>query len=154
MQQSQHRSSTPQGSGSGPAKLLPQEPNSASQHQAAIALNRVCEHLSFMSICFMHLLARCVLKYQKTLRELLLLRVFMLSIKMDIIKCTYIEFGIRESSKCFLYKLMVIASSHYTISVYEKFPRNTLLSDHGGNLYSSQGWQSELIKLDPFLIVL
>ena len=41
-------------------KLQPWELHSASQHQAA--LNFVCEHLCFISICFVHPLARCVLK--------------------------------------------------------------------------------------------
>ena len=44
------------------AKLLPGEPHSASQHQASIALNCVCEHLCSVSIYFMHPLARCVLR--------------------------------------------------------------------------------------------
>lgn len=46
---------------SGPAKLLPLELHSASQHQAAIALNCACEHMCFILIYFLYLLARCVL---------------------------------------------------------------------------------------------
>ena len=46
---------------SGPAELLPQELHSASQHLASIALNCVYEHLGFISIYFVHPLARCVL---------------------------------------------------------------------------------------------
>ena len=42
---------------SGPAKLLPQEPPSASQHQAAMAVSCVCGHLCFISIDFVHRLA-------------------------------------------------------------------------------------------------
>lgn len=34
--------------------------HSASQHQATVAMNYVCEYLRFISIDFMHLLARCV----------------------------------------------------------------------------------------------
>lgn len=33
---------------------------SASQHQATTALNCICEHLCFIFICFVHLLARCI----------------------------------------------------------------------------------------------
>ena len=47
----------------GPAKLLPWEPRSASQHQVVIALNCVCEHLCVISIYFVHPLAKCVLRY-------------------------------------------------------------------------------------------
>ncbi|XP_042099629.1 endoplasmic reticulum junction formation protein lunapark isoform X4 [Ovis aries] len=47
---------------SGTTKLLPWELHSASHHQAAIALNFVCEHLCFVSIYFVHPLARCVLR--------------------------------------------------------------------------------------------
>ena len=47
----------------GPTKLLPWEPHSASKHQIVRALNCVCEHLCFISICFVHPLARCVLRY-------------------------------------------------------------------------------------------
>ena len=36
------------------------------------ALSCVCEHLCFISIYFVHLLARCVLRYQKSLREVIL----------------------------------------------------------------------------------
>ena len=46
-----------------PAKLLPWEPHSASQHHVVIALNCVCEHLCFISIYFVRPLARCVLRY-------------------------------------------------------------------------------------------
>ncbi|CAD7694308.1 unnamed protein product [Nyctereutes procyonoides] len=42
-------------------QLFTRGPHSASQHQAAIALKCVCEHLWFTSIYFVHLLARCVL---------------------------------------------------------------------------------------------
>ena len=51
-----------QGSGSGVTKLLSQELHSASWHTAAIALSSVCEHLCFISIYFVHLLTRCVLR--------------------------------------------------------------------------------------------
>ena len=37
--------------------------HSASQHQATMALNYICEYLYFISIDFMHLLARCVMEY-------------------------------------------------------------------------------------------
>lgn len=42
---------------------LPREPRPASLHQAAIALTCVCEDLYFISIYFVHLLARCVLRW-------------------------------------------------------------------------------------------
>ena len=47
---------------SGTTKLLPLELDSASLHQAAIALNCVSEHLCFILTYFLHLLARCVLR--------------------------------------------------------------------------------------------
>ncbi|CAD7670387.1 unnamed protein product [Nyctereutes procyonoides] len=37
-------------------------PGNCTQHQAAIALNCICEHLCFISMYFVHPLARCVLK--------------------------------------------------------------------------------------------
>jgi len=74
-------------SNSGAAKLLPPKLCSASQRQAAIALNRVCEHLGFH---FVHPLARCVLRYQKSLRE--------------------VTFWVCECSKILSYKLMITAS--------------------------------------------
>ena len=52
------------GGENGAAKLLPLELPLASQHQAARAWHRVCEHPGF--IYFVHLLARCVLRYQKS----------------------------------------------------------------------------------------
>lgn len=55
-----------------PAKLLPQELHSAPQHQATVALNWVCEHLCFILICFVPLFTRCVLRYQKSLIEVIL----------------------------------------------------------------------------------
>ncbi|CAD7676197.1 unnamed protein product [Nyctereutes procyonoides] len=59
---------------SGPAKLLPQEQDPASQHQAAGALNCVREHLCFISIYFVHLLAGCflILYHTKHVSELLM----------------------------------------------------------------------------------
>lgn len=54
-----------------PAQLLPRETHSASQHSAAIALNCVGKHLCFISIYFVHLLERCVLRYWKSLRSYL-----------------------------------------------------------------------------------
>lgn len=53
-----------------PFKLLTRELHLASQHQTATALNCVCEHLCFILIYFVHLLARCVLRYQKSLERL------------------------------------------------------------------------------------
>lgn len=59
------------------ARVAPQTPSpelhSAAQPQAAVALSRVYEHLCFISIYFMHLLARCVLRYQKSLRGVIFL---------------------------------------------------------------------------------
>ena len=49
-------------SGSDTTKLLPPEMHSASQRQAAIALNCVCGHLCLNLIYFVHPLARCVLR--------------------------------------------------------------------------------------------
>ena len=51
---------------------------------SAAASNCVCEHLGFISISFVHLLARCVLRCQKSLRAH---QGVMSSIKLDIIKC-------------------------------------------------------------------
>ena len=47
--------------------------------------------------------------------------------------------GVREHSKNFRYKLMVIASSLYAISAYDRYHRHTVLLDNGGNLYSFFG---------------
>ena len=46
----------------GTAQLPPQKRHWASQHQATIALNCVCEPLCLISIYLVHLLARCVLR--------------------------------------------------------------------------------------------
>lgn len=52
---------------SGTTKLLSQNYlRLSSQFQAVIALKYVCELLCFISIYFMHLLAGCVLSYQKS----------------------------------------------------------------------------------------
>ena len=47
---------------SGTAKILSQELHQASQHQATIALNCVCEQLCFIPTYFVHPLTRCVLE--------------------------------------------------------------------------------------------
>lgn len=47
--------------GSDTTKLVPKELHFASQHLVTIALNCVCEQLCFISISFIHLLARYVL---------------------------------------------------------------------------------------------
>jgi len=57
---------------SGPIELLPQEIHSTSQYPVARALNCVCEHLCFVLIYSVHPLARCVLRYQKSLKEVIL----------------------------------------------------------------------------------
>lgn len=57
---------------SGPTELLPQEIHSTSQYPVARALNYVCEHLCFVLIYSVHPLARCVLRYQRRLREVIL----------------------------------------------------------------------------------
>jgi len=62
----------------GPTKLLPQELQSASQHQAMLVLNHVCEHLCFISIDFVHSLAECILKYKKSLKRCYFLSLVML----------------------------------------------------------------------------
>ena len=46
----------------GTTQLLLLKTCSASQHRAAIALNRVCEHLCFISVYFVYLLGRRVLE--------------------------------------------------------------------------------------------
>lgn len=48
---------------------FPQELQTAAQHQAAIVLNCVYEHLCFLSVYFVHLLARCNLRYWKRQRS-------------------------------------------------------------------------------------
>ena len=48
---------------SGPMKLLPWEPHSASQYQVARALGHVCKHLCFISAYFVHPSAGCVPRY-------------------------------------------------------------------------------------------
>lgn len=56
---------------SGPAKLLPLKLHSACQHRTTIALKGVCEHVCFVSMYFVHPLARCFLRDQKSLREVI-----------------------------------------------------------------------------------
>jgi len=56
--------------------------------------------LCFISIYFVHSLARCVLRYQKNLREVI--------------------FGVWECSKNFPYKLMVAASSLHAILIFTR----------------------------------
>lgn len=73
------------------------------------------KHLCFISIYVLHVLARCVLKYQKSLRKVI--------------------FDIWECSKNFLYRLMAIASLFYAILGYKSFHRNALLLGGWGHLY-------------------
>ena len=100
---------------SSPAQLLLPKLHSAFQHQATRALNCICEHLCFISIYFVHLLARCVLRYQKSLGEVI--------------------FGVWERWKLFPSKLMVIASSLYVFLGSEMFHSDAVLLDDGRNLY-------------------
>lgn len=77
--------------------------HSASQQQVAAALSHVCEHLSFISTHSIHPLARCVLRYRKSLREF---KGVILSIKLEVVKgfdhgkqnrhCSCVEFGVWE----------------------------------------------------------
>ena len=78
---------------SGPANLFPGELHSASRHQAAVALNCVCERLCCIWIYFVHPLAGCVLRYEKNLREVI--------------------FRSGKAQQFFLYELVVITSSLY-----------------------------------------
>jgi len=87
------------GSQSGPSNLLPWEPQWASQPPATRVQSSAQRHTYFISIYFVHLLARCVLRYQKILKKFISL--------------------VWECSKFFSYKLMIIASLLYTISAYE-----------------------------------
>ena len=86
-----------QSSESGLIKLLPQELHSASKHQAP-RVNCVWKYLCFILIYFVHPLAKWVLRYQKSLREV-----------------TF--WG--------PYKLIVITSLFYAISPHKSFHRNT-----------------------------
>lgn len=61
---------------------------------------------------FFALLARCVLRYQKSLREVI--------------------FWVWKRSELFLYTFMVFVSSLYAISVYKRFQRHSLFSDSRG----------------------
>lgn len=54
--------------GSFPTRL-PRELASQHQHQVVIALKCISKHLCFISIYFGHLLARCVLTYQKSVKN-------------------------------------------------------------------------------------
>ena len=111
--QRQHRTLS---SKSGAVDLLSPELHSASQYQATKALNCVCEHLCFISIYVVHLLARSVLKYQKSLRKVIL--------------------GVWKSSKIFLYKLIIVVSLLYAILAYDRFSKySTFGWGCGGNLY-------------------
>lgn len=96
------------GSKSGHAKLLPQELYSVSQNPASRILNCVCEPLC--SIWFaLGSISRMWSKVSEKPKD------------------SY--FGVWECSKLFPYKLMGIAFSFYTISVYKSFNRNALLSE-------------------------
>lgn len=55
-----------------PCWAASQRLHSASQHQATRALSCIHEHLCFILIYFVHLLERCSLRYQKSLREVIL----------------------------------------------------------------------------------
>lgn len=98
--QRQHRE---QQSG-GPAQLLRWEPHSIKPPSPWAV---VCEHLHFISIHFVHLLARWVRLYQKGLRELL--TSFMFSAKASVIvlitvngrHCVCIEFWVQEAKNYF-----------------------------------------------------
>ena len=58
------RQSTPsQEQGEWHHQALPQGLHSASQHHTTLILNCVCEHLCSISVYFVHLFARCVLRY-------------------------------------------------------------------------------------------
>lgn len=108
-----------------PTDLLPWEPHSASQPQAPIALNCVWEHLCFISVNFGHPSVRCVLSYQKSLRQVIL--------------------GVWECSNITPYKLKVIPSSLYAMwawkgflgywkYLYSMYFLFSLFSDSGRNL--------------------
>lgn len=56
---------------SGPTKLLPPGTIPGISASGLIALNCIREHLCFISGYFVHPLARCVLRYQRGLKELI-----------------------------------------------------------------------------------
>lgn len=101
--ESQYRGSANLSSESGTAQPPPRNYN---QHLSFKPwhLNCVCDHLCFISIYLVHPLARRVLRYQKSLRDI---------------------FGVWECSKHFPFKLMAI--SFYAISAYERFHRTRYL---------------------------
>lgn len=68
------RGSTHPEQGEWPPKLLPWKLHPASQHPAATALNRICDYLWFISTYPIQPLARCVLRYQKSPKELIFSR--------------------------------------------------------------------------------
>lgn len=80
----------------------------------SLAFGTVWVDLRFILIYFVHSLARCVLRYQKSLRGVI--------------------FWFGEHAKRLPYKLMVIPSSLYIISASKRFHRKVLLSDSQGNL--------------------
>ena len=89
--------------------------HSASQDPAVIALNCVWEHLCLISIYCVHPLARCVLRYQKSFREVI--------------------FWFWEHLQFFPYKWVAIVSSLYAILAYKSFHRNALHLGIQGNQY-------------------
>lgn len=91
-----------------PPRMHPSIP--AAQHPATAALNCGCEHLCFIWSYFVCPLARHVLRYQKSLRDV-------------------IFGGVWEHPNIFPNKLMIIVSLLYTILASGRFPRNALLSD-------------------------
>ena len=73
-------------------------------HHTTRGLNFICDHLCFMFIYFVYLLAKCGLSFHKSLREVTL--------------------GVWKCSKNFPDKLVVIVSSLKAISSYKRFCRN------------------------------
>ena len=112
-----------QGEGPHPAP----SPGNHTQHLSISAsgcqsFNCISEHLGFISICFVSQLARCIPRYQKCLRVVLL--------------------GAWECSKKISCKLMGTAFSLYSISAYGSYQRNALLS--------GETWIQIMVRSKPF----
>ena len=103
------------GSKNSPAKLLPRDLHSASQHQATRALKCVCEHLCCISILFCVFLGKTCPKVSEKPKKVYFL-------------------GLRMLKK-FSYTLMVISSSPYAILAYGSLHRNILHSNSRRDLH-------------------
>lgn len=116
------------------ARVVPRSSFQGTTHSVSASSphsSELREHLRFILIYFAHLLARCVLRYHRLLRDFIS--------------------GVWECSNIFPYKLTVNASLLYTISAYKSFHRRALLSHNRRNPHlSPEGLQILVMCLVSF----